>query len=119
MFVRTVVDINTTTRAKNYLKEVGVQSFVDEDFLEKANDILRGNPPVEDPLPGFNIPAQIIIHARENGNRIEMFRLILGEMKDGPLEYDVLDISSKYDPAKYLHPSTLFLVCSFFLKTLS
>ena len=80
-----------------------------KDYLKShIYPILRGNTS-NTPLPGFNVPAQIVLHMERENGRILILRAILGDYEiDFPLEFDVLSIKDGYNPKTYLHPSTIF-----------
>ena len=98
-----------TPRAEEYLSHHSQFLTVVCERHEEFRVTLCGNPPLEKPLPGFNLPAQIILHKRIVGDMYEMLRVVLGQDIDDKLELDVLDIPTIYEPG-YLHPRTLFLV---------
>ena len=98
-----------TPRAEEYLSHHNQFLMVVFEKYQEFKVILCGSPPPEKPLPGINLPAQIIPHKRVVGNMYEMLRVILGQDTDDKLELDVLDIPTIHEP-KYMHPKTIFLV---------
>ncbi len=99
-----------TESARLYIQDLSDSVFSRIEFSwDEINRSLRGNPAVEDPRPGFNICAQVIIYTRKHGDALEILRAILPEIEDDPIEFDVLLIKGCYDPKLYLHPSTEFI----------
>ena len=79
-----------TPRALEYIAKQSLSMFLIYEKYDEFKKILAGNPPVEHPQPGLNLPAQIVLDERTLIDQRQILRVVLGGK--GELELDVLEL---------------------------